>query len=64
MDLDNLPKNRDTLLETIEAEKLDTLSLNELAYRIKVLKREIVRIEAEIKAKSASISAAEDVFKK
>ncbi len=64
MDLDDLPKNRDTLLETIEAEKLDTLSLNELAYRIKVLKREIVRIEAEIKAKSASMSAAEDVFKK
>lgn len=64
MDLDDLPKNRDTLLETIEAEKLDTLSLDELAYRIKVLKREIVRIEAEIKAKSTSMSAAEDVFKK
>ncbi|TDI62647.1 MAG: DUF1192 domain-containing protein [Alphaproteobacteria bacterium] len=64
MDLNDLPKNRDTPIEAIEAEKLDTLSLNELAYRIKVLKREIVRIEAEIKAKSASISAAEDVFKK
>lgn len=64
MDLDDLPKNRDTLLETIEAEKLDTLSLDELAYRIKVLKREIVRIEAEIKAKSTSMTAAEDVFKK
>ncbi len=64
MDLNDLPKNRDTPIEAIEAEKLDTLSLNELAYRIKVLKREIVRIEAEIKAKGASISAAEDVFKK
>ncbi len=63
MDLDDLPKKKDTPIEAIEAEKLDTLSLDELAYRIRVLKREIVRIEAEIKAKSASMTAAEDVFK-
>ncbi len=63
MDSDNLPKKKDTTIEAIEAEKLDTLSLDELAYRIRVLKREIVRIEAEIKGKSASKSAAEDVFK-
>ena len=63
MDLNDLPKKKDTAIEAIEAEKLDTLSLDELAYRIRVLKREIVRIEAEIKAKSASMAAAEDVFK-
>ncbi|MEE8296031.1 MAG: DUF1192 domain-containing protein [Sphingomonadales bacterium] len=63
MDLDDLPKKKDTPIEAIEAEKLDTLSLDELAYRIRVLKREIARSEAEIKAKSASMTAAEDVFK-
>ncbi len=64
MDLNDLPKKKDTPIEAIEAEKLDTLSLDELTYRIRVLKREIVRIEAEIKVKSASMSAAEDAFKK
>ena len=64
MAMDDLPKKKDTPIEAIEAEKLDTFSLDELTYRIRVLKREIVRIEAEIKAKSASMSAAEDVFKK
>ena len=64
MEMDDLPKKKDTPIEAIEAEKLDTFSLDELTYRIRVLKREIVRIEAEIKAKSASMSAAEDVFKK
>ena len=63
MDLDDLPKKKDTPIEAIETEKLDTLSLDELAYRIRVLKREIARSEAEIKAKSASMTAAEDVFK-
>ena len=63
MDLNDLPKKKDTPIEAIEAEKLDTLSLDELTYRIRVLKREIVRIEAEIKTKSASMTAAEDVFK-
>ena len=63
MEMDDLPKKKDTPIEAIEAEKLDTLSLDELTYRVRVLKREIVRIEAEIKAKSASMSAAEDVFK-
>ena len=63
MQMDDLPKKKDTPIEAIEAEKLDTLSLDELTYRVRVLKREIVRIEAEIKAKSASMTAAEDVFK-
>ena len=51
-------------MEAVEAEKLDGLSVDELAYRIRVLKRETLRGEAELKEKSASKAAAEDVFKK
>ena len=36
MDLNDLPKKKDTPIEAIEAEKLDTLSLDELTYRIRV----------------------------
>ena len=64
MDLGDLPKKKDTPVEAIEAEKLDGLSLDELRERIKILKREIERVESELAAKGASMSAAEDVFKK
>ena len=64
MDLDDASKKKDTPIEAIEAEKLDSLSVDELAYRIKALGREIERTEAELKEKDASKAAAEDVFKK
>lgn len=64
MDLDDLPKKKDTPIEAVEAEKLDSLSTDELAYRIRVLKREIERTEAELREKSASKAVAEDVFKR
>ena len=63
MDLDDLPKKKSTPLDDIEAEKLDDLSVDELKERIKVLKREIARTEAELKEKDASKAAAEAVFK-
>ena len=63
MNLDDLPKKKDTPVEAVEGEKLDGLSLDELRERIKILKREIERTEAELTAKGASMAAAEDVFK-
>lgn len=63
MDLDDLPKKKDTALDALEAENLDSISLDELVERIKILHREITRTEAEIKAKNASKAAAEAVFK-
>ncbi|MCH7805994.1 MAG: DUF1192 domain-containing protein [Proteobacteria bacterium] len=57
-------KGKTPPMEAVEAEKLDGLSVDELAYRIRVLKRETLRGEAELKEKSASKAAAEDVFKK
>ena len=64
MDLNDAPKRQDSPIEAIEAEKLDGLSVDELAYRIRVLKRETLRSEAELEEKAASKAAAEDVFKK
>ena len=64
MDLDDGPKRKDTPMEAVEAEKLDGLSVDELAYRIRILKRETLRSKAELKEKAASKAAAEDVFKK
>ena len=64
MDLDDGPKRKDTLMEAVESEKLGCLSVDELAYRIRVLKRETLRSKAELKEKAASKAAAEDVFKK
>ncbi len=63
MDIDDLPKKQDSALDAIEAENLDSLSIDELAERVRILKREIERTEAEIKAKDASKAAAEAVFK-
>ena len=45
-------------------EDLATLSLDELAERIALLRDEIVRIEAAIGAKKASAAAAESFFKR
>jgi uncharacterized small protein (DUF1192 family) len=45
-------------------EELATLSLDELAERIALLRREIERIEAAIAAKKASAAAAESFFKR
>lgn len=42
---------------------LDTLSVDELAHRIVILKDEIARLEAAIENKNASRSAADAVFK-
>ncbi len=63
MDLDDLPKKKDGALDAIEAENLDSISIDELVERIKILHREIERTETEIKAKDASKAAAEAVFK-
>ena len=63
MELDDLPKKQSTPLEELEAEKLDSLSVVELKERIKILKREIARTEAELKEKNVSKAAAEAVFK-
>ena len=63
MDPDDLPKKQATPLEALEAEKLDSLSGDELRERIKILKREIERTEADLKAKEASKAAAEAAFK-
>ncbi len=43
---------------------LSFLSVDELEARIEQIRQEIVRIELEIKSKSASKSAAEGLFKK
>ena len=64
MDLDDLPKKKSSPLENLATEKLDSLSVDELRMRIKILKREIERTEIELKEKSASKTAAEAVFKR
>ena len=61
MNLNDGPKRKDTPMEAVEAEKLDGLSVE---YRIRILKRETLRSEAELKEKAASKAAAEDVFKR
>ncbi len=44
-------------------ENLDALSARELAERIELLKREIERLEAAIRAREATRTAASSVFK-
>lgn len=43
---------------------LSMISVDELEARVAMLRKEIERLEVEIKAKSASKSAAESLFKK
>jgi uncharacterized small protein (DUF1192 family) len=44
-------------------QELSTLSLDDLAERVELLKAEIRRLEAEILSKGASKSAAESIFR-
>lgn len=63
MDLDDLvPRKSDAPLDGLEGEDLDGHSISELEERKRRLAREIVRVEAVIKEKEASKSAAESVF--
>lgn len=61
---DDLPRRKQGPLEALEAEKLDSFSVDELEYRIKVLGREIERAEAMLKEKQAGLSDAEKLFRK
>jgi uncharacterized small protein (DUF1192 family) len=60
MDPDDLPRPKH---EHVIGEKLDAISLDELAARIKLLEDEIARIRAEMAKKQASRSAADAFFK-
>jgi uncharacterized small protein (DUF1192 family) len=61
IDPDELPKRKIT--HDI-GQELALLSVGELTERITLLKEEIARLEAEIKRKQASKSAADTFFKK
>ena len=63
MDDEDLANKQSSHLENLQAEKLDSLSGDELRQRIKILKREIERAEADLQTKEASMTAAESVFK-
>jgi uncharacterized small protein (DUF1192 family) len=61
VDPDDLPKKKIT---HEMGQELTLLSVTELTDRITLLKDEIARLEAEMKRKQASKSAADMVFKK
>jgi uncharacterized small protein (DUF1192 family) len=61
IDPDDLPKNKIT---HEMGQELALLSVGELAERVALLKDEIARLEAEMKRKNASKSAADTFFKK
>ncbi len=61
VDPDELPKKKIT---HEMGQKLDLLSVDELAERVAILKEEIARLETEISRKRASKSAADTFFKK
>lgn len=63
MDDEDLAKQQSSPLDALEAEKLGSWSSDELRQRIKILKREIERAEADLQTKEASMTAAESVFK-
>ena len=60
MELDELPKPKH---EHVLGENLEAISLDELNLRVKVLTREIERIQAEILRKQASRNTADAFFK-
>jgi uncharacterized small protein (DUF1192 family) len=60
MNLDDLPKPKH---EHVLGENLEAISLDELNLRVKLLAREIERLEAEISRKQVSRSAADAFFK-
>jgi uncharacterized small protein (DUF1192 family) len=61
IDPDDLPKKK--IIHEM-GQELALLSVGELAERIALLKDEIARLEAEVKRKNASKSAADTFFKK
>jgi uncharacterized small protein (DUF1192 family) len=61
IDDDDRPKKK--IIHEI-GQDLTLLSVGELTERVALLKQEIARIEADMKSKSASKSAAESFFKK
>jgi uncharacterized small protein (DUF1192 family) len=61
IDPDDLPKKKIT---HEMGQELTLLSVGELTERVTLLKEEIARLEAEMKRKQASKSAADMVFKK
>lgn len=61
IDPDELPKTK--IIHEM-GQELALLSISELTERVALLKEEIVRLEAEIKRKQASKSAADVFFKK
>lgn len=61
IDPDDLPKKKIT---HEMGQELALLSVGELAERIALLNEEIARLEAEMKRKNASKSAADTFFKK
>ncbi|QDP18840.1 DUF1192 domain-containing protein [Sphingomonas xanthus] len=61
---DFLPNRPQDPLTQVVRQDLDPLSQDELAERIEVLRAEIARVEAHMKAVSAHRSAAEQLFKK
>jgi uncharacterized small protein (DUF1192 family) len=60
MDLEDLPKPKHV---HVVGESLETISLDELRLRVNHLQNEILRIEAEIKRKKVSKSAADAFFR-
>ena len=60
-DQDDLPKKK-TLHEV--GQDLSLLSISELTERVELLKAEIIRLEAEMNRKRATLSAADSIFKK
>jgi uncharacterized small protein (DUF1192 family) len=61
IDPDELPKKKIT---HEMGQELSLLSVGELGERVKLLQKEIARLEAEIARKQASKSAADTFFKK
>ena len=61
IDPDELPKKK---ISHELGQDLALLSVGELTHRITLLKDEIARLEAEMKRKNASKSAADTFFKK
>lgn len=64
LDPDDIPRRPSKPLEAIEVEKLDQSSVDELQYRIEVLKREIARTEKVLIEKKKILSTAEQLFRK
>lgn len=62
MDMDDLPQDRSSPLDTLEKEDLDLYSHEELEDRIHRLKAEQARTEHALAGKTSHRSAAESLF--